>query len=139
MIEVTHSVYLAFYLYLIMLLVQWGVATFSKAKQPEAVPGKVDDNLSHDSFVFRAHRTFHNSLENSALFIGTAMLAFVMSYQSPIFTICTWVYVVARIIHMSLYYAIATEKNPSPRSYFYLIGLTANLIMLVMLGLNFLA
>jgi len=23
---------------------------------------------------------------------------------------------------MGLYYAIATEKNPSPRSYFYMIG-----------------
>ncbi|MGY8876692.1 MAG: MAPEG family protein, partial [Pseudoalteromonas sp.] len=54
MTEVALSAYLAFYLYLIMLLVQWAVATFSKAKEPNAVPGKIDEDLSHDSFIFRA-------------------------------------------------------------------------------------
>ena len=75
MTEVALSAYLAFYLYLIMLLVQWAVATFSKAKEPNAVPGKIDEDLSHDSFIFRAHRTFHNTLENSALCIGTVIFA----------------------------------------------------------------
>lgn len=136
MSEITISAYFAFYLYLIMLLVQWGVATFSKANQPNAIPGKIDDDLSHESFIFRAHRTFHNSLENSALFIGTVLFAFVINYQSAVFAICIWVYLVARIIHMVLYYAIATEKNPSPRSYFFLIGVIANLVMLVMIGIR---
>ena len=127
MTEVALSAYLAFYLYLIMLLVQWAVATFSKAKEPNAVPGKIDEDLSHDSFIFRAHRTFHNTLENSA---------FVINYQSPIFAMCIWVYLFARLIHMALYYAIATEKNPSPRSYFFLIGVLANVVMLIMIGLR---
>ncbi|MEL0639257.1 MAPEG family protein [Pseudoalteromonas aliena] len=136
MSEITLSAYLAFYLYLIMLLVQWAVATFSKAKEPNAVPGKISEDLSHNSFIFRAHRTFHNTLENSALFIGTVLLAFVINYQSPIFSMCIWVYLIARLIHMALYYAIATEDNPSPRSYFFLIGVLANIVMLVMIGLK---
>ena len=139
MTEVALSAYLAFYFYLIMLVIQWAVATFSKAKEPNAVPGKIDENLSHDSFIFRAHRTFHNTLENSALFIGTVLFAFVINYQSPVFAICVWVYVIARLVHMTLYYMIATEKNPSPRSYFFLIGVIANVVMLVMIGLRLIA
>jgi len=138
MSAVTNSAYLGFYLYLVMVLVQWAVATFSKAKQPNAIPGKIDENLSHDSFIFRAHRTYHNTLENSTLFVSTVLLAFVLNFQSPIFAICVWIYVVARIIHMMLYYAIATEKNPSPRSYFFLVGVIANAIMLVLVGLRLL-
>ncbi|MBJ2138212.1 MAPEG family protein [Paraglaciecola chathamensis] len=136
MIDFTYSSYTAFYLYLVMLLVQWAVATFSKAKQPNAIPGKIDENLSHDSFVFRAHRTFQNTLENSALFVGTVLLAFLLNVQSPVFAICVWVYLAARVVHMVLYYVISTEKNPSPRTYFFLIGLLANVVMLVMLGLR---
>lgn len=139
MTDITFSAYFAFFLYLLLLLVQWGVATISKAKQPNAVPGKIDDELSHDSFVFRAHRTFHNTLENSALFIGTIMLAFVLNYQSMVFALCMWVYLIARFIHMVLYYAIATKKNPSPRSYFFLIGVVANITMLVLLGMRLVA
>tara|TARA_R110002012_G_scaffold95693_1_gene231134 strand:+ start:1347 stop:1763 length:417 start_codon:yes stop_codon:yes gene_type:complete len=136
MIDLTYSSYTAFYLYLVMLLVQWMVATFSKAKQPNAIPGKIDENLSHDSFVFRAHRTFQNTLENSALFVGTVLFAFLLNVQSPIFAVCVWVYLAARVVHMVLYYAISTEKNPSPRTYFFLIGLLANVVMLVLLGLR---
>ena len=136
MFELAYSAYTAFYLYLVMLLVQWMVATFSKAKQPNAIPGKIDENLSHDSFVFRSHRTFQNTLENSALFVGTVLFAFVLNYQSPVFAICVWTYVIARIVHMVLYYAISTEKNPSPRTYFFLIGLLANVVMLVVVGLR---
>lgn len=136
MIDLTYSSYTAFYLYLVMLLVQWAVATFSKARQPNAIPGKIDENLSHDSFVFRAHRTFQNTLENSALFVGTVLFAFLLNMQSPVFAICVWVYLAARVVHMVLYYIISTEKNPSPRTYFFLIGLLANVVMLVMLGLR---
>lgn len=134
--DIANSGYIAFYLYLVMLLIQWVVATFSKSKQPDAVPGKIDNNLSHDSFIFRAHRTFHNTLENSALFVGTILLAFVLNVQSPIFAIFIWTYLIARIVHMVLYYVIATEKNPSPRTYFFLIGVVANIAMLVILGLR---
>lgn len=35
--------------------------------------------------------------------------------------------VVSRIAHMLLYYGIATEKNPSPRSYFFAISWFSNI------------
>ncbi|GAC13236.1 MAPEG family protein [Aliiglaciecola lipolytica] len=136
MIALAHSVYFAFYLYLIMVLIQWLVATFTKANQPAAVPGKLNEDLSHDSFVFRAHRTFHNTLENSVLFVGSVLLAFSLNYQSSLFAIAVWIYVLARLIHMALYYAIATEKNPSPRTYFFLIGLLTNVFILVLIGIR---
>jgi uncharacterized MAPEG superfamily protein len=47
-----------------------------------------------------------------------------------------WVYAIARIIHMALYYVVATEANPSPRSYFYIVGFVANMVVLVMLGVH---
>lgn len=139
MTELTLSAYFALYLYFIMLLIQWGVASFSKANQPSAVPGKLNENLSHDSFVFRAHRTFHNTLENSPLFLGTVFFAFIIGLYSSIFAIFVWVYVIARIVHMALYYMIATEKNPSPRSYFFLVAVAANIVMLVLVGLRLVA
>ncbi|GAB5382638.1 MAG: hypothetical protein Alis3KO_30330 [Aliiglaciecola sp.] len=133
MIESTVSSFWAFYLYLIMLLIQWAIATVSKAKLPTAVPGKIDDELSHDSFAFRAHRTFQNSLENSVLFVGAVILAFALGMNSWLFTLCMWIYVLARTGHMALYYLIATEKNPSPRTYFFLISLLANILMLALI------
>ncbi|MDN3377563.1 MULTISPECIES: MAPEG family protein [unclassified Pseudoalteromonas] len=139
MTELALSAYFALYFYLIMVFTQWAVATFSKASQKDAVPGKIDSNLSHDSFVFRAHRTFKNTLENSVLFLGTVFFSFIIGYHSAVFAICMWVYVIARCIHMALYYVIATEKNPSPRSYFFLAGVGANMVMLVLLGLRLIA
>ncbi|MGO2012845.1 MAG: MAPEG family protein [Pseudoalteromonas sp.] len=139
MTELTLSAYFALYLYFIMLLIQWGVASFSKANQPGTVPGKLSDNLSHESFVFRAHRTFHNTIENSPLFLGTVLFAFIVGLQSSIFAISVWIYVIARIIHMALYYMIATEKNPSPRSYFFLVGVAANIVILGLVGLRLVA
>ncbi len=44
-----------------------------------------------------------------------------------------WTFAIARFIHMVLYYAIATEKNPSPRSFFYAIALLSNLVLLGMI------
>ncbi|WP_343044300.1 hypothetical protein [Teredinibacter haidensis] len=40
---------------------------------------------------------------------------------------------------MLLFYVIATEKNPSPRSYSYLIGLLVNLGLLVPVLLHLLS
>ena len=111
-------------------LVQWFVASLTKASRPGAVPGKIDDSLSHESFVFRAHRTFMNSLENLPAMFATAFLA-VLVGADPFWTgLLIWVFVAARGVHMVLYYAIATERNPSPRSYFFMIGLAANLGLL---------
>ena len=42
--ELTFSAYAAVYVFLIMLTIQWIVAAVTKAKQPNAVPGKLDNH-----------------------------------------------------------------------------------------------
>lgn len=121
---------------LLILLVQWVIASGQKAKQPGAVPGKTDDSLSHSSFVFRAHRTLMNSLENYPLMLGTVFLAFFIGASAFWTGLFIWTFAIARIIHMILYYAIATDKNPSPRSYFFMIGLAANVALLILCGIT---
>lgn len=126
--------FIGVFIALVTLLVQSVVAAGSKAKQPGAIPGKISDNLSHDSFVFRTHRTFMNSLENFPLFIGSVFLAVFAGASPGWLGILVLVFALARIIHMLLYYAIATEKNPSPRSYFFMIALLAQIGILGLIG-----
>lgn len=114
-------------------LVQNIVAAVAHRKQSSYVPGKVAEDLSHNSFVFRSHRTFHNSLENVNQFIIPAILCMFVGVAPLYMAILVWVYGLCRIVHMALYYAGATESNPSPRTYFYMIGLVINLILYVLL------
>lgn len=115
-------------------VVQSVVAATVKASQPGAIPGKMPEQLSHGSFVFRAQRTFMNSLENSPIMIATGLLALVLQVNALWSGILLAVYALARLVHMVLYYGIATEKNPSPRSYFFLLGLVANIALLGLIG-----
>lgn len=118
------------FIILLTWLVQWFVASGSKASQAGAVPGKIDESLSHSSFVFRAHRTFMNSIENVPAMLGTSFLAILVGVDVFWTGGLIWVFAVSRIVHMILYYLIATEANPSPRSYFFLIGLASNVGLL---------
>lgn len=113
-------------------LLQWFIASGTKAIQDGAIPGKIDDSLSHSSFVFRAHRTFMNSLENVPAMLGTAFLSILIGANPTWTGWLIWIFALSRVGHMVLYYAIATEKNPSPRSYFFLIGLFSNIVLLAM-------
>ncbi|AGH81009.1 hypothetical protein PCNPT3_05335 [Psychromonas sp. CNPT3] len=115
---------------LLTVIVQSLVAAKSKASQPGAIPGKIDLSLSHSSFVFRAHRTFANSQENLTLMLGASFLAILTGADIFWTGVLIWSMAISRIIHMALYYAISTEQNPSPRSYFYLIALLSNFILL---------
>ena len=96
----------------------------------------VDESLDHHSFVFRSHRTFQNSLENVPLFVLTAILAIFIGVSSSTLFWSVLIYSAARLIHMVLFYAIATNANPSPRSYFYVIAL---LVQVVLLGITIVA
>lgn len=111
-------------------LIQWFVASWSKGSQAGAIPGKIDESLSHSSFVFRAHRTFMNSIENVPAMLGTAFLALFVGANVFWTGVFVCFFAVSRIVHMALYYIIATETNPSPRSYFFLIGLASNVCLL---------
>lgn len=121
---------------LLTVLVQSLIAAGSKASQPGAIPGKMDESLSHSSFVFRSNRTVLNSLENLPVMLGTAFLALFAGANVMWTGILIWAFALARILHMALYYGIATEKNPSPRSYFFLLGVVANIALLVLVGIS---
>lgn len=133
-----HYAFIGVFVMLLTLLVQWFMASKTKASQPGAIPGKIADNLSHDSFVFRTHRTFMNSLENLPLMLGTTFLAILIGANALWTGIFVWIFVIARIVHMALFYAIATEKNPSPRTLFFMVGLLANIGLLMLCGITLL-
>ena len=122
------------WLVLTTITLQAVIATGAHRKQAKMVPGVVDPALGHDSFVFRSDRTFRNSLENIVPFFGLSIVAILSEFSPDRLAIVIWVYAVERLIHMVLYYRIATEKNPSPRSYFYMVGLLATFYLIGDLG-----
>ena len=116
---------------LLLVLIQWGIASRCKAGQSGAIPGKPPQNLSHQDFTFRAWRTHQNTLENLGTMLGASFFAILVGAGTGVVAVLVWTMLVARIVHMVLYYAIATEKNPSPRSYFFIIGWLANLGLVI--------
>ena len=98
-------------------------------------PGVIKSELGQSSIVFRAHRTFQNSLENIIPFLGMAIIAMLSGYGAFKLSIIIWTYAISRIIHMILYYKIATNKNPSPRSIFWAIGFLASFYLMIDLGI----
>lgn len=121
---------LGLWLVVFTLFIQWTVASTVKAKQPGAVPGKIDDSLGPERFVFRAHRTLMNSQEIFPLFIGAVIVAYFTQANSLLLAICIWVFALSRIAYTGWYYMVATEKNPSFRSLIFAIGLLASLVLL---------
>ena len=114
---------------ILLIIMQWFVATMTKASQKGAVPGKIDPALGHESFVFRSSRTFNNTLENIPAMFGACFLA-ILTGANPFWTaVFIWAFFASRVVHMVLYYVIATNKNPSPRSYFFMLGLLANVAL----------
>jgi len=128
-------VFWGIWLIVVTLVAQSIIAALVKARQSGAIPGKLSGGLSHESFVFRSHRTFHNSLENVPAMLATAFLAVFVKVDAQWASVCVWLFAIARLVHMLLYYNIATEKNPSPRSYFYLLGFIANAALLALIAL----
>ncbi|RUO23851.1 hypothetical protein CWE09_11910 [Aliidiomarina minuta] len=114
-----------------MIMVQWLIASGRKAKQPGALPGTPPTNQSHADFTFRAWRTHQNSLENASTMLGAGFFAILAGANPAWVSGLLAIMVVARIAHMVLYYSIATDKNPSPRSYFFLIAWLANAGLLI--------
>ncbi|RUO74790.1 MAPEG family protein [Pseudidiomarina sediminum] len=136
MFSASTTVIAGLWVIIVTLMVQWAVAAAVKAKQPGAVPGKVPEGISHNSLVFRTHRTFMNSLENVPMFLASVFLALFAGVSSAWLGYWVVLFAAARIIHMVLYYAIATEKNPSPRSWFFVLGAIANIAVLVLIALD---
>ena len=106
-----------------------------RAQKGGYTPGVIKPELGQSSFVFRAHRTFQNSMENIVPILGLAFIAIFAEYSAFKLSVIVWVYAIARIAHMVLYYKIATEKNPSPRSIPFIIGFFANFYLMIDLGI----
>ena len=70
------------------------------------------------------------------MIFGPALLGMLVGMDAYWLGMLVWVYAIARILHMALYYVTKTANNPSPRSYFYMVGSMANLVLFVMLGLH---
>ncbi|RUO18749.1 hypothetical protein CWE08_10995 [Aliidiomarina iranensis] len=117
---------------LCLILLQWLVASYAKASQPGAVPGLPPRDAGHKHFTFRAWRTHQNTLENAATMVGGAIFAILAGANPQWLQGIMAIMVVSRIAHMVLYYGIATDKNPSPRSYFFMLSWFANLAIIVL-------
>jgi uncharacterized MAPEG superfamily protein len=137
MLEEYQPVFLGLWLVLATIIVQAMVAIRVHRRQKGGYDvGVIKPELGQSSIVFRAHRTFQNSLENITPLMGMAIIAALSGYSSSKLTVVVWVYAIARIVHMVLYYKIATDKNPSPRSIFWAIGFLTNLYLMIDLGIH---
>lgn len=116
----------------LLLWVQSFIAALVKAKQPGAIPGMEPQEATQMSFVFRAYRTHANTMENAIPTLAAGFTCVLLKAAEGWMNALIWLFVFARIAHMVLYYKIATDKNPSPRSYFYLIGSLSTLGLIVL-------
>jgi len=138
MFEAYQSSLLGLWVILATMVIQAMVAVRMHRRQEGGYkPGILKPSLDHSSIVFRTHRTFQNSLENIIPLLGMALIAILSGYGSFKLSIIVWIYAIARIIYMILYYKIATKKNPSPRSIFWAIGFLTNLYLMIDLGIFF--
>ena len=137
MLDEYQSVFLGLWLVLATIIVQAIVAVRVHRRQRGGYNvGVIKPELGQSSIVFRAHRTFQNSLENITPLMGMAIIAALSGYSSSKLSVIVWIYAFARIFHMVLYYKIATDKNPSPRSIFWAIGFLTNVYLMIDLGIH---
>ena len=135
MFDIYHYSLLGIWVMLATMVFQAIVAAIAHRRQKGGFsPGVIKPDLDQTSFVFRTHRTYQNSLENIVPLLGMAFIGMLCGYGALKLSIIIWVYAVARILHMVLYYKIATKKNPSPRSIFWAVGFLANFYLMIDLG-----
>ena len=135
MLETYQTVFIGLWLILSTIIIQAIILIRSHRKQKGYKVGVMDSSLGQESFLFRSYRVFWNSLENIVPMFGMALLAILSGYDSSTLSAIIWIYALTRVIHMFLYYFIATDKNPSIRTIFYLIGFFANLYLMIDLGI----
>ena len=135
MFDIYHYSLLGIWVMLATMVFQAIVAAIAHRRQKGGFsPGVIKPDLDQTSFVFRTHRTFHNSLENIIPMLGMSFLAMFSGYSSLKLSIIVWVYALARIVHMILFYKIVTKNNPSPRSIPWAIGFLAGFYFMIDLG-----
>jgi len=135
MFEAYQSVFIALWLIISTIIIQAIVLIRSHRRHKGYKVGVMDPSLGQESFLFRSYRTFWNSMENIVPIFGMTLIAILVGYNSETLSSIIWIYAITRIAHMFLYYFIVTDKNPSIRSIFYVIGFFANLYLMVDLGI----
>lgn len=128
--------FLGLWVIIMTVIVQQFVAVIAHRKQGKFVPGKMDKSLGHESFVFRSNRTFMNSLENVGQFIIPAVLAMFLGLFNMTLAIVIWIFAIARIGHMVAYYKDTSTNNPTLKSYFFMLGIFANIVLMFALLLQ---
>ena len=122
MFEIYKLVFFALWVILTTIFAQAVVLIVAHRKQKNYKVGVIDASLGQQSFLFRSYRAFWNSVENVVLIFPLVIVGILIDYDSNRLGIITWVYAVSRIGHMLVYYFIATDRNPSLRSVFWLFG-----------------
>ena len=136
MFEAYQSTFIGLWLIVATIIVQAMVAVRIHRRQEGGyLPGIIKPSLDHTSIVFRTHRTLQNSLENLIPLLALAVIALLSGYEPNKLSIVIWIYAISRIIHMILYYKIATNKNPSPRRVFWAAGFLSTLYLMIDLGI----
>ena len=130
------STFIGLWLIVVTIIIQAMVAVRIHRRQEGGyLPGVLKPSLDHTSIVFRTHRTLQNSLENLIPLLGLVVIALMSGYDTNKLSIVIWIYAISRIVHMILYYKIATNKNPSPRSIFWAIGFLSTFYLMIDLGI----
>ena len=76
MLDIYQSSLIGLWFILSTIVIQAMVAVRVHRRQEGGyMPGIIKPNLDHSSIVFRAHRTFQNSLENIIPLLGMALIA----------------------------------------------------------------
>ena len=135
MFEIYKLVFFALWVILTTIFAQAVVLIVAHRMQKNYKVGVIDASLGQQSFLFRSYRTFWNSVENVVLIFPLVIVGILIDYDSNRLGIITWVYAVSRIGHMLVYYLIATDRNPSLRSFFWLFGFFAMAYLIGDLGL----
>ena len=130
------STFIGLWLIIATIIIQAMVAVRIHRRQEGGyLPGVLKPSLDHTSIVFRTHRTLQNSLENLIPLLGLVVIALMSGYDTNKLSIVIWIYAISRVVHMILYYKIATNKNPSPRSIFWAIGFLSTFYLMIDLGI----
>lgn len=135
MFEIYKLVFFALWVILTTIFAQAVVLIVAHRMQKNYKVGVIDASLGQQSFLFRSYRAFWNSVENVVLVFPLVIVGILIDYDSNRLGIITWVYAVSRIGHMLVYYFIATDRNPSLRSVFWLFGFFAMAYLIGDLGL----
>ena len=107
MLDEYQSVFLGLWLILATIIIQAMVAIRVHRRQKGGYKvGVIKPELGQSSIVFRAHRTFQNSLENITPLLGMTIIGVLTGYGAFKLSVIVWIYALARIMHMILYLSL---------------------------------